>query len=154
MARPSRDQKALFDPDAPADVIRRALVVRQPWAGMIAGGRKRWEIRGNATGIREWIAIAAAGTGTIVGICRLADVRGPLDWESYADAWRLWGGDERPTARLPYRRTYAWVLEGASTIEPPIAYRHPAGAVIWVRLEQAVRERLVAAMRQERQRPG
>ena len=147
MPRPYTHEKDLFGvDDAPADVIRRALVVREPWAGMIAGGRKCWEIRGTATAVREWIAIASAGTGTIVGVCRLVDVRGPLDGESYADAWPLWGARERPSGPLPYRRTYAWVLEDARPIEPPVPYRHPPGAVIWVRLEESVRERLMAAM--------
>lgn len=120
---------------------------------MIAGGSKRWEIRGTCTAIRERIAIASAGTGTIVGVCRLVDVRGPLDLESYAAAWRLWGARERPPGPLPYRRTYAWVLEDARPIEPPMVYRHPPGAVIWVRLDEALRERLMAAMAQGRQEP-
>ncbi len=132
----------LFPPedDRPADVIPRALIVRRPWADMIASGVKRWEIRGASTSVRGPVAIAAAGSGMIVGVCSIVDVLGPLTIEDYAQAWRLWGGAEGARGPLPYSRTYAWVLTQARRVEPPVPYRHPPGAVIWVRLDASVQQ--------------
>ena len=35
---------------------------------------------------------------------------------------------------VPYRRIYAWVLEQMERFKKPLAYTHPQGAVIWIRL--------------------
>ncbi len=132
-------QPGLFVGDeAPEAAVPRALIVRRPWADMIASGVKRWEIRGTSTSLRGPMAIAAAGSGTIVGVCSLAGVLGPLTAEEYQEAWRLWGGAEGTQGPLPYLRTYAWVLTQARPLDPPIPYRHPAGAVIWVKLNREV----------------
>ncbi len=128
--------------------IHRALIVRQPWAGMIASGTKRWEIRGRSTAVRGRIAIAAAGTGTIIGVCTLSEVVGPLAPDAYRDAWQLFGAGLRPDGPPPYPRTYAWVLADARPILPPVGYLHPAGAVIWVRLTHDVESQIQAALRQ------
>ena len=141
-------QMSLWADDLSQTGIERALIVREPWAGMIAAGAKRWEIRGTATAVRGTIAIAAAGTGTIVGVCNLCDVRGPLTGGAYADAWPLWGARERPRGAMPYPRTYAWVVTDARPIRPPLSYRHPGGAVVWVRLGKDVQERLAAALQE------
>ena len=36
--------------------------------------------------------------------------------------------------RLPYEKTYAWVMAEPKPLSQPIPYKHPSGAVIWVRL--------------------
>lgn len=127
--------------------VPRALIVREPWASMIVFGTKRWEIRGTATTIRGPIAIAARGTGTIVGVCRIVDVRGPLSLDEYADSWKLRGGDAKADQPLlPYARTYAWVLADPRAVSPEVPYRHPSGAVIWVKLPLDTQERLRMAL--------
>ena len=140
--------------DAPygASAVARALLVREPWAGLIARGVKSWEIRSRGTAIRGPIAIAAAGTGQLVAICRLVAVEGPLTVERYVDAWRLWGGAEPPCVGLPYPATYAWVLADACALPEPVSYRHPPGAVTWVRLDPTVWRRVEAAREALRQR--
>jgi hypothetical protein len=40
-----------------------------------------------------------------------------------------------------YRQTYAWVLEKPRRLKQPVPYKHPSGAVIWVRLEAAVEKK-------------
>ena len=47
-----------------------------------------------------------------------------------------------PRQPLPYATTYAWVVRGARRLSERVPYRHPAGAVIWVRLEMGVLRRL------------
>ena len=51
---------------------------------------------------------------------------------------------------LFYKKTYAWVIEGARWLDEPLAYTHPSGAVIWVDLSKAMppagQQRLAAAL--------
>ena len=35
---------------------------------------------------------------------------------------------------MGYKKVYAWVLKGVIKYRTPIKYRHPAGAIIWVKL--------------------
>jgi len=49
----------------------KGLLIRQPFAYWIVDGKKTWEIRGSATKVRSRIAIIVAGTGTVVGTCKL-----------------------------------------------------------------------------------
>ena len=122
--------------------VSRALLIREPWASMILSGTKRWEIRSTSTSIRGPIAIAAGGTGTIVGVCNVVGVRGPLSVDDYAQSWKL-RGEDRPGSRLlPYARTYAWVLSDLQALRSRVPYRHPSGAVIWVKLPPDVQEAL------------
>ena len=120
------------------------LVVRQPWAGFIAAGQKTWEIRGRPTNIRGWIAVIAQGTGSIVGVCRLHSVVGPLSLAQYQAGVGTHCSPQEDLTRLPYDRTYAWCLQDARSVSP-IAYAHPRGAVTWVRLAPETRSALAKA---------
>lgn len=44
-----------------------------------------------------------------------------------------------------FKWSTAWVLEEARSLNKPVPYRHPAGAVIWVNLDREV----VAAIQQQ-----
>ena len=46
---------------------------------------------------------------------------------------------------LRYKTPYAWVLENARALNPPIAYQHPPGAVIWVDLSSHPQVNEIAA---------
>ena len=129
--------------------ITRALLVRQPWADLIASGAKRWEIRSRSTNVRGPIAIAAAGTGTIVAVCELVAVRGPLSVQACLEGWRLRGAREPLESALPYPRTFAWVLAGARRLTATVGYHHPGGAVIRVRLDQEAQDRIRRALSME-----
>lgn len=111
----------------------RALVVREPWATRIVRGEKVWEIRGRGTGIRGHIAIAAAGTKCIIGVCRLTGILGPLTLDEYRAGQSNHRSPIEGLERLPYPLTYAWCLAEAVSMDP-LPYPHPSGAVIWVRL--------------------
>ena len=116
-----------------------ALVIRKQWLDLILGGRKTWEIRGSATRVRGPIALIESRSGTVVGVCYLTVCVGPLTLKELHRAVRHHCADlEKFQSKLPYRRTHAWVLAGARRLPRPIPYRHPPGAVIWVRLESAV----------------
>jgi hypothetical protein len=117
----------------------RGLVIKSPWVEHILAGRKTWEIRGSTTKIRGRIALIRGGSGLIVGTCRLTDCRGPLTLEDMkANVSRHQIPLEALKDGLPYSKTFAWVLEDARPLSAPAPYRHPSGAVIWVRLPRGI----------------
>jgi hypothetical protein len=113
---------------------------------MILDGKKTWEIRGSPTGIRETIGLIASGSGTVVGVCDLVDCVGPLTATSFRKNAERAG--LRPNdARLGwYRTTYAWVLANPRYLLKPVAYEHPPGAVIWVKLQAALQHQIHSAL--------
>jgi hypothetical protein len=117
----------------------KGLLIRQPWIDKILAGSKTWEIRGSNTAIRGAIALIESGTGTVVGVCEIEAVEGPLTVTRLRRSRAKHGA---PISRfkdgLPYPKTYAWVLKGARTLAKPVPYQHPRGAVIWVKLQPSV----------------
>jgi hypothetical protein len=89
-------------------------------------------------------ALIAAGTGTIVGTCELVDVRGPLtSKELVANAKCLNAKPSELKGRRAYGdHTYAWVLKSPRRLKTPVRYKHPSGAIIWVKLGPAVATKL------------
>ena len=113
----------------------RALVIDEPWIGLILRGEKTWEMRKTGTKIRGPIALIRKGSGHVVGIARVVDSLAPLMTpETYAAG--------EPRHRIPPERQAAlrdawmtpWVLADAKPLRRPVPYRHPSGAVIWVTL--------------------
>jgi hypothetical protein len=70
-----------------AEGTPRALLVKQPWAGLLARGEKQWELRSRHTLTRGRVAFVASGTGGfIVGGATLVDCLGPLSRAELAAA--------------------------------------------------------------------
>lgn len=69
-----------------------------------------------------------------MGTCQVVDVVGPLKLKEYQRNRRKAGLKASEVRWLPYEDTYAWVLKGAKKFRRPRRYRHPSGAVIWVKL--------------------
>ncbi len=122
----------------------RGLVIRKPYVDWIVAGKKTWEIRGSSTKVRGRIALIAGGTGTVVATCELIDVRGPLKvTELKANARKLNSTPAAMTGPRYYsNHTYAWVLTAVRRLRTPIRYRHPSGAVIWVKLTSRVAKKV------------
>lgn len=102
-------------------------------------------IRGSRTSVRGPIALIRSGSGTVIGTCEVVDSLGPLTAKELRMHARKAG--MRPSeARMGYPKTFAWVLSNPRYLETPVPYRHPPGAVIWVKLdaktERAVRRSL------------
>lgn len=114
--------------------ITRGLLVRRPHIDRILAGRKTWEIRGMRTEVRGPIALIQSGSGCIVGTCDICNVVGPLSLSELRRNARKAGVALGDISKLPYRKTYAWVLRRAKRFSRPRPYTHPSGAVIWVRL--------------------
>jgi hypothetical protein len=98
--------------------------------------KKIWEIRGRSTHIRGPILIIKSGTGQVFGTADLVRVLGPLELEDLVDASELPRQEREEFRRsgLPYPKTYAYVFSNPRRFNRPIPYRHPSGAVTWVRL--------------------
>jgi len=116
----------------------RALLIREPWIGKILDGNKTWELRGSTTNVRETIALVASGSGTVVGVCELVDCIGPLSAHVFKENARNAGMEPEHAELGYYKRTYAWVMAKPRRLTKPIPYSHPSGAVIWVKLNDAV----------------
>ena len=112
----------------------KGLVIRSPWVEMILAGKKIWEIRGRNTHVRGKIALIRGGSGLIVGTCHLTDVVGPLTRKEFLRNRRKAGLSKVEAGSLPYPETYAWVLKKAQKYKSPRPYKHPSGAIVWVRL--------------------
>jgi hypothetical protein len=114
----------------------RGLIVRDPYASQLLNGQKIWEIRGRSTQIRGPVVIVKQGTGKAYGIANLVRVLGPLDLDDLVSSPEVPSEerDELQRDGLPYRRTYAYVFTSPRWFRHPLPYRHPNGAVTWVRL--------------------
>jgi hypothetical protein len=116
----------------------KGLLIKFPWVNFILEGRKTWEIRGSNTHIRGRVGIIQSGTGTVLGTVNIVDCI-ELTMEDYQqNSVRHCVTSER-SLQLPYKKTYAWVLEDPIVLETPLPYKHPRGAVIWVDLEKATK---------------
>lgn len=112
----------------------RALLIRSPHIGKVLAGSKTWEIRSRSTNVRGRIALIQSKSGLILGTCEIVEVIGPLRYSEYRDNARKWGGKASDVGRSDHLRHYAWVLRKAKRFRTPVPYRHPSGAIIWVRL--------------------
>jgi hypothetical protein len=110
------------------------LIIRVPWITHILTGRKSWEIRGSKTNIRGRIALIRSGSGLVVGTCDLVDCIGPLTLGELRGNASKAALPASTITKLPYPKTYAWVLKDAKKLRAAQRYEHPPGAVIWVKL--------------------
>lgn len=116
----------------------RGLLVRDPYASQLLNGEKVWEIRGKPTQIRGPVVIIKSGTGRAYGVAKLIRVLGPLELDDLTLASELPREERALFSRegLPYAKTYAYVFSDPKWFEQPIPYKHPSGAVTWVRLQE------------------
>jgi hypothetical protein len=126
----------------------RALIVLPSPLEKILRGTKTWEIRSRATTVRGPVALIESGSGTVVGTCNIVGCIGPLSREECRRNARRAGF---PRGDAPQTGSYAWVVKDARRIRAPVVYRHPRGAITWVRLTPAVIGRLPRAARSRKE---
>ena len=123
-----------------------ALIVREPWIDLILAGAKTWELRGSSTqAVGQRIGLIRGGSGTVVGVCNVVDVVGPLGLAELRRNVARHKVPKTELTELPYDRTFAWVLSNARAFTSPVPYRHPRGAVIWVSLSASVVRKMMAS---------
>jgi ASCH domain len=111
-----------------------ALLIRSPHIEKILAGKKIWEIRGSRTQVRGPIALIRSGSGMVVGTCEIVGCLGPLTREQFRVNARR-AGIKPAEAKSGYAKTYACVLANPRQLQKPVRYKHPSGAVIWVKLD-------------------
>ncbi len=127
-----------------------ALLIQSPWIDKILARTKTWEMRGSRTTKRGRIGLIQSGSGTVIGLANLVNVVGPLTRAQFiANAKKIGPTRSEALGGLPYKRTFAWVVRNPRRLKNPVPYRHPYGAIIWVRLTPAV-ERAVRHQRRSR----
>lgn len=109
----------------------KGLIIKEPYIDQILAGVKKWEIRGSNTSIRGKICLIKSGTKKIYGEVNLVDSF-EINLEKYNEYHKAMYGSA--IDKLPYKKTYAWVVENPCLYKDPVSYKHPNGAVIWVNL--------------------
>jgi hypothetical protein len=131
-------------------IVTRGLVIAAPWVGLIADGKKTWEMRTRPTKVRGWIGLIEKGTGTIIGIACLEGSRPPLRpnlHHLYFKKHRVPPSSSRKTYDGKYLTP--WVLAKAFRLPKPLPYQHPSGAVTWVAFADEVSRSLSRRLRAE-----
>lgn len=116
-----------------------ALIIREPWIGLILAGRKTWEMRSSGTQIRGRIGLIRKGSGLVVGVADLVESLPPLDAAQFADARnRHQVPPENEADALGGGWVHPWVLADARALPRPVPAGQKPGQVIWVPLSPAV----------------
>lgn len=107
------------------------LVIKEPWIGMVLDNLKSWEVRGARTRKRGPVYLIRGGSGCIVG---QTDIVGCIRlteelFERSREKHRIEAG----YGSLPYSCPWAWIFANSVRYKDPVPYRHPQGAVIWVK---------------------
>ncbi|MCT2535367.1 ASCH domain-containing protein [Aquibacillus koreensis] len=115
----------------------KGLVIRSPWIELILEGKKSWEIRGSNTKIRGPVVLIKSGSGKVFGEVNIVDSKA-LSLEDYQTNKKYHCIESEDAVQLPYKKTYAWVIDDPKIYKEPIPYKHPMGAIIWVNLPESI----------------
>lgn len=117
--------------------MERALIIRQPWLNLILDGKKTWEMRSRPTKVRGKIGLIEQGTGLIVGEAYLDDCPFSLleDTPERFNQNLYKYAHQIDDLEMLKKWHYPWVLRGVKRYKKALKYKHPQGAVTWVKLE-------------------
>lgn len=117
----------------------KGLIIDTPYIDRILSGKKTWEMRSTATKQRGLVALIRKGSGQVVGVAELVDAVGPLTKEEiFANQSKHMISNERLADPKVGKWNHAWVMQNAKLFDRPVPYKHPSGAVIWVKLDETV----------------
>jgi hypothetical protein len=128
----------------------KGLIVDEPWISKILRGEKHWEMRTQATSIRERVALIRKGSGLVVGVVRITGCTGALTLDQLRAHSNKHGVpmEEFESGRAA-KWTTAWELSDAQALRNAVPYKHPLGAVIWVSLDAGVQASVQAQIEDE-----
>jgi hypothetical protein len=110
--------------------MERALIVQKKWLDKIFDEGKVWEMRSTKTKVRGTVGLIESGSGLIVGSVEIVDCSNfPINKLPHYKRLHLVEDES-----LLDKWCYAWVLDNAKRFDKPIPYKHPKGAVIWVKI--------------------
>ena len=112
-----------------------ALIIKKQWLDEIFDNKKEWELRGKNTKIRGRIGLIESGSGLVMGTVNLIDSKLVSKEQLLKNQVKHKIPKERLNEFLKrYPLPYVWVLNGAKRFKQPVRYKHPQGAVVWVKL--------------------
>ena len=106
------------------------LIIKKKWLDLILDGYKSIEVRGHNTKKRGLIYLIESWTGLIKGEVEIFNSN---KFELFSDLYNEHWLTEHQIKNLKYKIPYAWWLEYPYRYKEPIPYKHPQGAVIWVK---------------------
>jgi len=113
-------------------MIKRALIVAEPWIDLILDGKKILEMRSKNTNIRGRIGLIRKGSGQIEGEVCLTDSVKVNNPEIFSEGNCIDYGLNPELKKY----NYAWSLRNQKRYAIPIPYKHPKGAVVWVKVKE------------------
>lgn len=139
--------------------------MKNPYAEMLVTGQKTVEIRGSATEVGRTVAIALSGSKTLLGevrleSCQLVAVKnaaGQLEdvvgSEHTLASLKAQHRIENPMESVSYNKVYAWFVSSPLRYLVPVAYSHPTGAQLWVKLSGKEQEPKSKALPKSKAKP-
>lgn len=110
------------------------LVIKSPYIDDILSGVKKWELRGMNTHKRGKIVLLKSGSGLALGTVNIIGVKA-ITLDEYNE-WDYNKRNNKTASQLPYKITYAYLLEEPILFKKPKPYKHPMGAITWVKLPE------------------
>jgi hypothetical protein len=133
---------------AQAAIVERGLIIQQPWIGLIADGKKTWEMRTRQTRLRGWIGLIEQGTGRIIGVAYLKASPPALRRTEHHLHYRKHRVKPDPSKKsYSGKYLFPWVLHRATRLSKPMKYKHPYSAVTWVKFSDEVNRGLARCIR-------
>lgn len=126
------------------------LIIKKEWLDLIISGKKTLEIRGSDTKkVGQSIYLLESGSSRVRAICKINSSTELTyqNWDSNKDKACLTMTFEE--LKNWYKKPYAWEITDVEPIEDIWYYKHPNGAVIWVKDVEPIDE-----MQNERIRYG
>jgi hypothetical protein len=106
--------------------FERTLLIKEPWASLVAEGLKTWELRRSTTDVRGVVGLTPTGSGVIGGRAHLVEVHGPFtagELREHRDKHLV--NDESLEAYAAGRPLFAWEFRDVQWFASPAEYQHP-----------------------------
>lgn len=125
----------------------RALIVQGNWCDLILQGSKSWELRSSKTTYRGPFGLIKSCTGLIYGKADLVDSLDALS----DDEFHLFADKHKASSikDIGNKWRFPWVVSNPVTFGRPLFYKHPLGAVIWVKLNDEMLQQADSEDRQQ-----
>lgn len=107
------------------------LIIKKKYLDKIFDNNKIWEIRISRCNKRCLIGLIESKSGKIMGTCEIVDCIGPLNLKEFD---LNISKHQSSNFGVKYKISYAWVLSDAKRYSTPLFYKHPLGAIIWVKV--------------------
>lgn len=111
--------------------FNRALIIDEPHISRILSGEKIMEMRSRPTNIRGRIGLIRKGSGLIVGSVDLYHSGASMDEVTALATTQYHMVSDLNKIK---KWKYPWMLRDVVKFDNPIPYKHPQGAVIWVKM--------------------